>query len=180
MKHAPDRTLRLFFALVPAASVREAIAERGRDIATRAAGRVVPKANLHLTLAFLGNVSRALAPPLARILDEVPGTGFDLRLDRMGVFRQARVAWIAPAIAPESLAVLERCLRSRLQETGFPPDARPFRPHVTLARHCATFVAEAACAPIGWRVDHVALVESRSAGDGIRYRDLASRALEAR
>ena len=54
MESASEPVARVFFALVPPASLRQASASLGRDIAKRARGRAVPAENLHVTVAFVG------------------------------------------------------------------------------------------------------------------------------
>ena len=50
------RTARVFFALWPDADARVALAALAREIAARTKGRAPPAANLHMTLAFIGEV----------------------------------------------------------------------------------------------------------------------------
>jgi 2'-5' RNA ligase len=52
-----------------------------------------------------------------------------------------------------------------------------FRPHLTLARHCARAAHRGAVRPIGWQVARLSLVESTLAPGGSRYREVAGWAL---
>jgi len=52
-----------------------------------------------------------------------------------------------------------------------------FRPHVTLARHCARAAHHGAVEPVRWTVERLALVESMLAPGGSRYREVAGWAL---
>jgi 2'-5' RNA ligase len=56
---------------------------------------------------------------------------FELVLNRVGVFRRARVGWLAPEITPDTLVALHAALAAALIDASFPLEARPFHPHVT-------------------------------------------------
>lgn len=100
--------------------------------------KVVSPENLHLTLKFLGEIPDAQAGP---ILERLRAAAFPLRyrilLRDVGAFpdwRRFNILWLGLS-DPEgrlsaSFAVSERCFA----ELGFPPEARPFSPHVTIAR----------------------------------------------
>jgi len=52
--------VRVFFALWPAATARDALAGLAHDVAARVQGRAPPDENLHMTLAFVGDISATL------------------------------------------------------------------------------------------------------------------------
>jgi 2'-5' RNA ligase len=143
-----------------------------------AQGRAVPAANLHATLAFLGNVTRDAVASLARMGDALPCERFVLHLDRLGSFKGAGVAWIGPSRLPQALITLHTALSQRLAEGGYRVDDRPYQPHVTIARHCRHALSPRAIAPIAWPVTRVVLYESITAAGGPRYEPRASFALE--
>jgi 2'-5' RNA ligase len=164
---------RLFYALPLPASLAEALAAHGAALAQQAHGRAVPAANLHVTLAFLGSVPRARIAPLIDIGSRVNGTAATLALDTEGSFRRAGVAWIAPSSVPAALASLQADLAQALADGGFALDARAWRAHVTLARHCTRALARRTLAPLHWPVDAFALYESVTQAGGPRYDVLA-------
>lgn len=131
--------MRLFFALDPPPSLKEALAaflaER-RTLPLRASWTDPWK--LHLTLAFLGEQSEERLPGLQEIGGEVARrhAPFRLRTSDLGAFprpSRARVLWLGLErdAALESLA---EDLRARLREGGIPMEEGPFVAHVTLAR----------------------------------------------
>ncbi len=94
---------------------------------------------IHLTLKFLGNVAPELIeemkPALAR---EAAKTG-PIRIEAAGCgafpgIQSPRVIWVGlrGEIAP--LADLARRLEEALVPFGFAPEARPFKPHLTVGR----------------------------------------------
>jgi 2'-5' RNA ligase len=82
-----DPALRLFFALpCPPAITRQIDAWRqGRQFA----GKQVPSANLHLTLAFLGHLPQSRVALLEQLPPQLPlhELEFDLQLDRLECWR---------------------------------------------------------------------------------------------
>jgi 2'-5' RNA ligase len=53
-------------------------------------------------------------------------------------------------------------LEERLRAGGFAFEARPFKPHLTLARKVQRALREEAMPPVAWRVTDFALVRSES------------------
>jgi len=160
---------RLFFAVWPGEAA-PALARLASELAIVAEARPVPVEKIHITLAFLGEVDEQrieLARDAARGLSF---GDFSFRLDRVGWFRAARVAWAGSARIPAPLAALQAALAARLGAARFTLEERPFAPHATLARRTRRPVPPAAIEPIEWRVETFTLVRSE-AGSG-RYRIL--------
>jgi 2'-5' RNA ligase len=63
--------------------------------------------------------------------------------------------------ATPPLSALHRRLGAALTHLGIALDARPFAPHVTLARRATDAGAPVALPDLAWRTGAVALVESR-------------------
>jgi len=169
---------RLFFALPVDPPVRDALGVLAEDVAHRAQGRAVAAANLHMTLAFLGSVACACLPLLEEVgarcarslVDAAP---LAVTLDRLGSFRGARVAWIGGSEVPQPLRSLQSALVHALANGGFAVDERPWKAHVTLARHCRLPPRAAMHPALQLPVRALALYESVSAAGGPRYEALA-------
>ena len=176
-----EAPLRVFFAVWPDASTRAAIAALAHEAAANAGGRPAPLENLHLTLAFIGDVPAERLAALQAIGAEAARTTppFTLMLDRLGGFRDAGIAWLGTTPTPPALDALVGPMREALGAAGFPVDPRPFRVHVTLARRCRRRVRAATIAPIAWRVERMTLTASELGGEASRYRDLAAWAFGA-
>lgn len=161
---------RLFFALWPDPATREALADAARDIG---AARPTPRGNLHMTLVFLGTVAPTTEAHLCARADVIFLSSFDLHLDRVGAWRRAGVHWLAPSAPPPILGELVAALRHACDDVGAHYDARPHRPHVTLARKGKDMaVAERInpiSRPIVWPVNEFALVQSCATADGVKY-----------
>ena len=91
---------------------------------------------LHLTLKFLGDVDDAREPTLRAALGQVGGGPVTVHIEGFGVFpdfRRPRIVWAGVARDP-ALELLQHRVEQVFAPLGFPSEARPFRPHVTLGR----------------------------------------------
>jgi 2'-5' RNA ligase len=176
----PRSSKRLFFAVPLPEAARDAVAEVLRPL------RVTPpgiswerRANLHLTLKFLGEVPDAqvdavvaAAAPWVRRLPPPP-----LVMAGGGAFPDAhrpRVLWIGVG-PPGCLTPLAQALAASLVPLGFPVEERPYTAHLTVGRvreGRADRVA-AALLELGevcrFVPESVVLYESASGPDGPRY-----------
>ncbi|ANB03822.1 RNA 2',3'-cyclic phosphodiesterase [Ectothiorhodospira sp. BSL-9] len=159
-------TQRLFFALWPDDPLREAIQSR---VPAGHGGRPVAPENLHLTLAFIGDADAAYAECLARAASTVEMQPFEFELTGLGCFRKPGVLWLGDVAPRAPLERLAQDLNAALTTCGFKPEAREYRPHVTVARKLKAPVARAPIHPIRWSVDRFCLVVSKPGPDGVRY-----------
>jgi 2'-5' RNA ligase len=161
----PDRH-RVFFALWPDEATRSALSRATRAVVQASGGRPVAKIRLHLTVAFLGELTVA-GLGVARTVPPIEVGAFELTLDAIGIWPESRVLWLAPRSLPAELEELEARLWERLAAQGFEAEDRAYRPHVTLARRARPVAADVE--PVRWRVDDLALVESFPDGRSVHY-----------
>ena len=103
---------RLFFALeLPAEAQRQIVHWRAANFAEDA-GRPVAADNLHLTLAFLGEVSADKQRALAALAGRIHQPGFTLTLDDAGQWLRSRVVWLGTRRPPRGLLQLASMLRA--------------------------------------------------------------------
>ncbi|HET9598027.1 MAG TPA: RNA 2',3'-cyclic phosphodiesterase [Anaeromyxobacteraceae bacterium] len=191
--------LRLFAALEPSDLVRRRLGTlQGalRRAAGRAAGDVrwVDPAAVHLTLQFLGAAPEERLPAIEAAVAAAAATGAPLHLHISGAggfpsARRPRVLWagLTGDVAP--LAALVAALGARLAPLGFPPESRPFSPHLTLGRArdprgapglaSALAHADDGAPPAPWRVAEVVLFRSHLSPSGARYEALSRAPLGA-
>jgi 2'-5' RNA ligase len=132
--------MRIFVAVALNAALREAVAGlRSRLNAAASSLRWVPPGNLHLTLKFLGEIAERRVARVTDAVREVAGRArpFSIVLAGMGAFpspRRPRVVWVGVGQGADELVALARDLDTTLRRMKFPKEARPFRPHLTVAR----------------------------------------------
>lgn len=123
---------------------------------------------LHITLAFLGSTPTDQLEALIACADTVQTDAFDLILDQAGYWRHNRIGWFGASQTPLQHIELVSALNAALQVAGFPVDARPHVPHVTLLRKSAGGEVSA-CEQVHWPVNDFVLAASCTASDGARY-----------
>ncbi|HEX6018763.1 MAG TPA: RNA 2',3'-cyclic phosphodiesterase [Burkholderiaceae bacterium] len=160
--------MRLFVALWPTPAVRVALGARRDAVAWPAGSSVVADERLHLTLHFIGAVPRTLWPRLLPALQVPCPPPFALELGAVEAWPHGLVVLRALAV-PEPLRALHAAMAAALAGLGLRVEARPFRPHVTLARRAAGARLPPADEPLRWRAGGYALVNSEPTG----YRVLA-------
>ena len=97
------------------------------------------RAETHLTLKFLGEIDPARVPFLTSSLrqalrDVAP---FSIAVEGVGAFpssERPRVVWAAVTEGSARVLDLAARVESAGETSGFPREARPFAPHVTLMR----------------------------------------------
>lgn len=93
-------------------------------------------AQYHLTLRFIGEVNQAVSRSLQTALAAVQGSPLRLQSGGLDVFpsrRRPRVLALRIRSTP-ALKALQAEVEAAVQETGLPPEKRPFSAHVTFAR----------------------------------------------
>lgn len=125
--------MRLFIALELPQEVRQKLAL----LRVETPGvRWVAAEQLHLTLAFLGDVAEEKLAPLLQALGKVLFKPFLLQFDKLGCFphpRAPRIVWIGLQPHP-LLNDLAAGIRSAVSDAAIILEDRPFTPHITLAR----------------------------------------------
>jgi 2'-5' RNA ligase len=151
--------------------------------------RFVDPANLHLTLAFLGELDDEALALVSALAGEVArhAAPFELALAGLGVFGPTdapRVIWAGVGGELRSLLALQRRLADALVGEGFPREQRPFSPHLTLARlkrpldeaarqRLRALLGGPSPRPTRWRVADLRVMRSELAATGARYTALS-------
>ncbi|MEF8792056.1 MAG: RNA 2',3'-cyclic phosphodiesterase [Thiohalorhabdus sp.] len=165
-----DQRQRLFFALWPDAEIQGALAEHACQALDRRRARRLPAENLHITLAFLGEVdadTRACAEATAAGLSGEP---FGLSIDRLGYWPQKNLLWAGPSTTPSALERLAADLGEALaSDCGFEREQRAFKAHLTLARKVPKMPPRIAIEPVDWPVERFVLVASETGPQGATY-----------
>ena len=163
---------RLFFALWPDPALLQALRARVDKITASVGGKPQRPDQWHVTLEFLGQVPRERQPSLRAAADRVSRSPVTIEFDRVEHWRKPQVVCLVASRVPTGLAALVTQLRAELAAEGFAIEARPFRPHVTLARKVRSAADSLLDPPFLWRTDGFALVRSVTDPAGSRYEPL--------
>ncbi|MGD0779941.1 MAG: RNA 2',3'-cyclic phosphodiesterase [Dehalococcoidales bacterium] len=133
--------IRSFIAVELPGELKKALA--GLQSRFRSAGspplRWVEPGNIHITLKFLGDIDvditgKITAALEASIQDIQP---FSIEAGGLGVFpnmQRIQIIWVGLSGDLQKLGQLQKQIDVSLNHLGFPAEARPFTPHLTLAR----------------------------------------------
>ncbi|MEQ8427976.1 MAG: RNA 2',3'-cyclic phosphodiesterase [Gammaproteobacteria bacterium] len=164
---------RLFFALWPDDETRDQLYQVATQFQDEPV-RLVAKSNLHMTLAFLGEVSEHVQKEVTRDAASIKAKQFTLTLTRVGWWEKPRIAWLGPEQHPPQLLDLVEAIAVILKPHGIKPDKRRYKPHVTFARKVKQNIIAKNRFSIDWHINRFALIVSESGPGGVTYRVLKS------
>jgi RNA 2',3'-cyclic 3'-phosphodiesterase len=98
--------------------------------------RWVDAHNMHITLAFIGEVDEATLPDLHDSLSDIRFDPFDLSLAQVDCFEsrgKATVLWAGVDGDVDALTRLHFKVQNAISAVGLCPERRKYKPHVTLA-----------------------------------------------
>jgi len=160
--------MRLFIAVNLSDSMKAALVNAQNEMVERGVrGNYTPEENLHLTLAFIGEVPDA--EPVLEALSAVSFAPFELCLEGMGCFGDL---WWAGMRTSPPLAALSRKVRRALAESGIPFDRKRFSPHITLLRRARGHMPGIGIGGVSMTVDAVSLMRSDRGKGGMIYTEL--------
>lgn len=169
---------RLFIAVPIDDSVRHNLARVGTAAGARGVSWVKPE-NMHLTLAFLGEVEESRVIEVEDAVyaaTEAGASALQLQAQGLGAFpteEKARVLWAGLVGDVPQLIELQSRLVTELKAAGFEVDAKRFRPHITLARFRWPQPLPARLPRLHvfgeWQANELQVIESHLHSSGARY-----------
>ncbi len=161
--------MRLFVAINFNDETRARLLALRDELRSRSArGNFSAPENLHLTLAFIGEVSPKKVEKVEAILETVAFEPFDVSINRLGTFSRGTLWW-AGLREDKPLMDLQREVEHKLALCGFEMDGRKYSPHVTLGREVVTDVSPWRIEPFGETVTSVELMKSERIGGRLIY-----------
>ncbi|MGD9155249.1 MAG: RNA 2',3'-cyclic phosphodiesterase [Bacillota bacterium] len=132
-------TMRLFIAVNFDRETKRKLIAVQKRLKKVGPGNFSPPENLHLTLAFLGEVPPDRTAVVKRAMEQTAVPDLILTFDHAGCFQRdgGDVWWVGLA---ENRALLEMRMElcGHLSAAGFKLESRRFAPHITLARQPVT------------------------------------------
>lgn len=124
---------RVFIAVEPEEKMRKRLEEAGMLLRDSSARLTLPAADqMHITLKFLGEVQESKIQNIAAALENVRSSPFPLTSARVSMFGRRVIK--AEVTDQGRCADLAEQIDTYLLPLGFSKEARPFSPHITLAR----------------------------------------------
>ncbi|WP_339723525.1 RNA 2',3'-cyclic phosphodiesterase [uncultured Paraglaciecola sp.] len=172
--------MRAFLGLAPHAETKLAI-EDWRNKAFPGLHAPVPKANFHITLAFLGNVSIEQLVAIKQLIDKMPRiSAFDVSLTHLGYWSKPKAFWLGCRQTANEHLTLAKQVHQIAKKSGLQLQQQEYVAHLTLARKCKIKPpAPLVPANFHWHVDQFHLFESKSSSQGVYYPILESWHLDA-
>lgn len=139
---------------------------------------------LHLTLKFLGEIDESQLPDITAVVEALAARRppFEVVPKTLGTFGRPTnitVMWLGLTDPSNILHALHADLERSLAPLGFPPEERPFKAHLTLARNknpnlskhiLKALESEPPFKAVAERVETVTLYESKLESTGAVYR----------
>jgi 2'-5' RNA ligase len=172
---AEQKIQRLFFALWPDDDVRKQLKQCQQSqlfkqsLLVNDGSRPVFPGNLHMTLAFLGNVNADQKACAEQVANGIQCSPFKFTVDTADHWSKPRILWVGPSEMPEALVSLATELRDGAVECGVQMDMRPYNAHVTLMRKIARLPEGLAIRPFPWVAKRFVLIESTTRPEGVKY-----------
>ncbi len=164
--------MRLFIAINFDDSTKEQIIGVQKQLRDFGRGNFSRPENLHLTLAFLGEITPNRVPAVRRAMDDTTILPMELTFDHMGRFsRGGDIWWLGLAENPKLLE-LQALLSRNLKNQGFTVESRRFSPHITLARQVRLKSEpdpKKLLGPFSAKVDTMSLMLSEHVGGKLTY-----------
>lgn len=166
---ASNQRMRLFVGVPVAVEVADALSAAA-DKLPNGYLRTAPE-NMHITLSFLGETPEQQIPSLITELDGVRHPHFTIKVAGIGTFPGVVFAKVESSPALEKLAA---DARDRMARCGFPPERRPYRPHITLARARvrALRTPELPLVPLQFEAGQFVLYRSLLGSPGAHYQQM--------
>lgn len=133
--------IRAFIAVELSHPVQQKLDAVTRELQQKMPGlpvRWVSASNIHLTLAFLGDVSINNVPAITSEIqaEAAQHPAFEFAVAKLGAFPNAtrpRVVWVGIE-APPVLGELQGGIAMRMKRLGYASEERDFTPHLTIGR----------------------------------------------
>ncbi len=178
--------MRLFIAVLLDEDNKKQVYELTQNLRRRALlGNTTRRENLHLTLAFIGEVPDSTYRKVCAVMDVLKSESFALTFSEFGKFAQGdeSLYWLG-AQHNEKLIALQKQLVEALCANQIPVDKKAFKPHITLGRRMVMdesfsekdFAAQ--IVPVTQKVKAISLMKSERINGKLTYTPVYTRKTE--
>lgn len=169
-------TVRMFIGIPILGEALEEI-KRIVEMVQSPKGKITPLGNLHMTLAFLGEMPNQRLGAVRSAMQKVSSCygQFSVPLARLGTFQKSGILFLETGDPEGKLNLLAKLVRSELGKVGVEVDGKKFVPHITLKRRDNEEEIREYCREISvnkkllW-ISEIYLYQSQLTKAGPRYR----------
>lgn len=136
--------------------------------------RLVPAANLHMTLAFLGGATPVQMQALIERVDKLNKRQFSVTLDKIAHWHKPKILCLNGAATDINLLKLAADAQTIAAELKLHCSEYSYNPHVTLSRKAKENVETVDYQPITLQPTTLCLFESYPGKNGVEYPTLHS------
>ena len=152
--------MRLFIAINFNNGIKSGLIALRDELRSRSErGNFTRDENLHLTLAFIGEVNPKKVDKIKVIMETVTFAPFAASVERLGTFSRGTLWW-AGLREDKPLMDLQHEIEHKLTLCGFEMDGRKYSPHITLGREVVANAKPWKIEPFGETVGAVDLMKS--------------------
>ena len=180
--------IRSFIAVIPPDDVLNRIEAYLEQLKPLVRCRWVPRKQLHITMRFLGEHPTERIEAIERAIDGIHIKPFEVKLNCAGFFPNAkspRILWLGSKQEIKELKILAEEIEAAAVSSGFPPEKRGFRPHLTIGRlheeplseNFIDVLRSKKFLPYSWTCRSFSLMRSCLTPQGPIYTQLATRGL---
>jgi len=172
--------MRIFIALLlPEETKKYMEAQKESILPICSGGNFSCRDNYHLTLRFLGeqneDVIEQISNTVAKTASQI--SPFELKISGWGKFAKGEqnVLWLGLQKPVPTLNSLYDTLQKELAQVGYPPEQKPFSPHLTIARQVRFKEALPTSSQLKhyFKATHIAVMESCRIEGHLTYLPLA-------
>ncbi|PKG56013.1 RNA 2',3'-cyclic phosphodiesterase [Shewanella sp. GutDb-MelDb] len=131
--------------------------------------RLVPRDNLHMTLAFLGQASNKTIDALILRVDALNKPCFKVTLDLIEHWQKPKILCLKGTASDPNLMALAKTAQLIAQQHGLHQSEHHYNPHITLARKAKVMVNDVTFQPILLQPTVLHLFESFAGTNGVEY-----------
>lgn len=176
---SPITPKRLFLGFAPTAAEKTSLLklQQACEQADEQSGpglKKVTAANLHLTLAFLGQVTAKQQRDLLAAIPGLPLKHFRVRLEHLCFWPGPKILCLTGTAEDPALMALAKAAQQLADDLGLHSSEYDYRPHITLMRRAGNLPKLEHIPTLDFTPSELQLYESLSTPTGVEYRILAS------
>ncbi|MCL1050453.1 RNA 2',3'-cyclic phosphodiesterase [Shewanella abyssi] len=160
-----DKRVFLGFSLTPLQTLQIEAIQQQLPLSVR----LVPRDNLHMTLAFLGQASSETIAALILSVDAITKPRFKVTLDLIEHWHKPKILCLKGAASDPKLMMLANAGQLLAQQHKLHQGEHHYNPHITLSRKAKAAVSDVKFQPLLIQPKALHLFQSFAGENGVEY-----------